>query len=632
MYTIPRWRGGRNDASARARQIPVSAHAGPARAFLRRHGRDVDLALRGTSQDRARLVCDLLPRVADPRNLFLAVEYLSKHGGQAPGPDGLRYGDLTRSEVYSWARAASKAILNGTYKPGPERVLEIPKASGKGTRTIRLASILDRAVGRAITQILQPALDPLFLDTTVGYRPGRNTLDALALAELHARRGLRAWICEDVRDAFNQIPQSRLLDVLRTHLPDNRLMRLLEAVTVTPSGRGVPQGGCLSPLLLNLYLHHHLDQPWARRHPDTVLIRVADDLLILCPDVNVALDKYEGLKRLLTPAAMPLKGTRDTTTHDLAQGQQAQWLGYSIRAGEGNLVCSTTEKAWSRLGSSLEELSSDSLFPVRAWDAVRGWIGYLGPCFGHQDAMSTHARVRSLLLTHGVDEAPSLEDLHTWWSAAHARWAKLRLRVQGPLGKGSYATGDEGQRGEDEATAPPVAPPPAEPGVCAAESSAGKEGQGLAQRQQEQAAWPSRPGPENRSSGQAPGSGGGADACRPIEARGETGQAEAERSPPEGHCPDRAAEQGRAPTGAPRRAAAGLRHSRSRARRPCRRRPCGRPAFPRGRPDRPGWPPRRVARGPPPGPPAQAHRATERTSGRVVGPARPPLVCQVRSA
>src|SRR5206468_2962521 len=133
--------------------------------------------------------------------------------------------------------------------------------------------------------------------------------------------------------------------VLRVHLPDDRLMRLLEAVVTTPSGRGIPQGGCLSPLLLNVYLHHHLDQPWARRYTDTALIRVADDLLVLCRDTAAASLAYDGLRQALSPAGMPLKGTKDTAICDLGRDQSVTWLGYHVRLHGGSLRMGITDKA-----------------------------------------------------------------------------------------------------------------------------------------------------------------------------------------------------------------------------------------------------------------------------------------------
>jgi leucyl-tRNA synthetase len=94
------------------------------------------------------------------------------------------------------------------------------------------------------------------------------------------------------------VPQRRLLDVLTKHVPGDGMTRLLEAVIVTPQGRGVPQGGCLSPLLLNVYLHHHLDRVWLRRHPGKPLVRVADDLLVLCSSWQEAAGARAALESL----------------------------------------------------------------------------------------------------------------------------------------------------------------------------------------------------------------------------------------------------------------------------------------------------------------------------------------------
>jgi RNA-directed DNA polymerase len=394
--------------------------------------------------------------VADPRNLFLAYETLSRQGGRAPGPDGLRYHDLAKSEVWSWARAAGEAILDGGYRPGPERQVQIPKSSGKGTRTLKLVSILDRAVSRAITQVLQPFLDPVLTASCLGYRPGRNTWHALALAEKEARdKGLLVWLCEDVKDAFDQVPQRRLLDVLRTHVPDERMMHLLEAVIVTPQGRGVPQGGCLSPLLLNVYLHHHLDRVWRRRHPGKPLVRVADDLLVLCDTRQEADEARDRLVSLLTPAAMPLKGRMETAVRDLALGQEAAWLGYTIRAQEGRLRFSVAEKAWSHLHANLAEAQLEPLAPLLVRDVVQGWVSYLGPCYGKDLVSGAYARVRSTALATGHEELPSARTFTDWWSASHARWEKLRRREDGE---------DRDNRGRSSIAytglaAPPAAPP-----------------------------------------------------------------------------------------------------------------------------------------------------------------------------
>ncbi len=136
---------------------------------------------------------------------------------------------------------------------------------------------------RAIVQTVQPYLDQFFDDNSFGYRPDSHVYMALAAAEkLTVKNNAWVWLTEDLKDAFNHVPQQRLLDVGRTYIPDKGMLRLIERVVLTTTGKGIRQGGNLSPLLLNVYLHHFLDKKWRRLHPDATLIRWADDLLVLC--------------------------------------------------------------------------------------------------------------------------------------------------------------------------------------------------------------------------------------------------------------------------------------------------------------------------------------------------------------
>jgi retron-type reverse transcriptase len=430
MYYTPRWRGG-NVASACARQVPVEAHVGSWRDYLRRHERDAAAATRADKQQQRRYAQQLLPRVADPRNLRAAWDYLARKGGQAPGLDHLRLDDLDDHEIWSWARTAREAILDGAYRPGPDRLVQIPKASGSGCRTISIPSVFDRVVQRAIAQMVQPYLDPRFLDTSLGYRPDKEAHHALALAETLMEQGARTvWITEDIRDAFDQVPQKRLLDILQTHLPHQGIMGLLENIVCTPSGRGIRQGGGISPLLLNVYLDHLLDRPWARRHPDTPLLRVADDLLILCRHWGQAQEAYQELRERLRPAAMPLKGTPAKAIWDLGRGQSATWLGYQLRHHQGRLAAGLASKAWTRLEQYLEELHLEPEAPLLVRDVLQGWLNYLGPCFKTEDAPGSYARVRRIATRLGFEEIDSLSTFRSLWQRANARWHRTRKSVR----------------------------------------------------------------------------------------------------------------------------------------------------------------------------------------------------------
>ena len=427
MLYAPRRRGDHGVAGTCARRRSADAHQGSYRDYLRRHELEAAEAARGDENQKRAFLAKLFLRTADPRNLRLAWDWISTQGGQAPGADGLRLDDLNEPDVWPFLRIVSQAIRQGTYRTAPDRKKKIPKTSGHGHRMLTIPSIVDRLVQRAIVQIIQPYLDPFLDDHSLGYRPGSDTIRALARAEELAVAGDRwVWLTEDLKDAFNHVPQRRLLDVLRIHLPEERMLRLLEQVVLTESGRGIRQGGNLSPLLLNLYLDHFLDQKWHRQHADIPLLRWADDLLVLCRDTEEAIQAYDDLQRLLQPTGMKLKGTREQAIHDLRQGGSADWLGYRLAQGEGGLKATLTEAAWRSLAEKLEQNHTTDCSPLRAIQTIQGWISQLGPCFESEDVSRTYARIAALAHSLAFDDLPSLERIRRQWRSASRRWHRVR--------------------------------------------------------------------------------------------------------------------------------------------------------------------------------------------------------------
>ena len=202
--------------------------------------------------------------------------------------------------------------------------------------------------------ILQPLLDPLFDPLSLGYRPQRGRRDALALAEMFTQtQQRRVWVVEDLKDAFQHVPISRLLQVMQQLLPDDGLIQLLRHVLPGRRLLGLRQGGSLSPLMLNVYLNHFLDRPWRRDHPDWPMIRVADDMLVLVRSERQAVQARAALIALLQPAGMPLKGTTETAIHDLDQGDAADWLGFSIAKAPRGLSVNIADRAWKSLANHL---------------------------------------------------------------------------------------------------------------------------------------------------------------------------------------------------------------------------------------------------------------------------------------
>jgi retron-type reverse transcriptase len=211
MNYLPRRRGGYGGAGAHVRQQFAASHTGAYTDYLRRHELEAVSAARGDRTAKQSFVTKLLPRTADPRNLRLAWDWIACNGGQAPGADGLRFNDLDEPDVWPFLRTVGKSILQETYRTVPDRRKSIPKASGKGYRTLTIPSIVDRLVQRAIVQTIQPYLDIFLDDHCLGFRPRSDTLKALARAEQLAVTGnCWVWLTEDLQNAFDTVPQRRV--------------------------------------------------------------------------------------------------------------------------------------------------------------------------------------------------------------------------------------------------------------------------------------------------------------------------------------------------------------------------------------------------------------------------------------
>ncbi|MGP0070008.1 MAG: reverse transcriptase domain-containing protein [Isosphaeraceae bacterium] len=430
MYNSPRRRGGSNrPADARARRVPADFHEGSRGDFLRRHKRESADAAHLTGRERTEFAGCLFRRAADTRNLRCAIDHIAAEGGSSPGPNGMKLDELDGSERWELARALSHEIRTGRYRPGPYREVRIPKGPGRGMRTLRIRNAEDRVVERGIVQAVQPFLDPTFAPASFGYRPGRDREHALAYAEATARAtGARFWVFEDVKDAFEHVPLGRLLDIVRRRLAANDIVELIRVVTDNGTTAGIRQGSSLSPLLLNVYLDHVLDRPWARRQPATPLIRVADDLLALARDRDEAEGIHEHLRDRLQSAGMKLKGNAETAVRDLDR-ETGDWLGLRLRMGPGGLEIRPTDQCWLKLDENLGLAHTKPAAPVRASETIGGWTEQLGPCRPHLDIAGFCARIASVAARHAFEEIPPVRTIEERLLRGYRRWESLRRRA-----------------------------------------------------------------------------------------------------------------------------------------------------------------------------------------------------------
>ncbi len=212
----------------------------------------------------------------------------------APGVDGQTvrgYADNLRTNL----KGLLDRVKAGTYYAPPVRRVHIPKGDGKETRPIGVPTTEDKVLQRSIVMMLEPIYEEEFYDFSYGFRPGRGAHEALEAVRTGIMDGKVQWIVEvDIRKFFDNVNHGKLREMLDQRVKDGKVRKLIdqwlaagvmEAREITYNEEGTPQGGIISPLLSNIFLHEVLDKWYVeivkpRLKGRSFLIRYADDFVM----------------------------------------------------------------------------------------------------------------------------------------------------------------------------------------------------------------------------------------------------------------------------------------------------------------------------------------------------------------
>lgn len=236
----------------------------------------------------------------------------SNHGAGGVDKESLeQYATKRSTNLYKlWNRLAS-----GSYFPQPVREVKIPKQDG-GERKLGIPTVNDRIAQEVIRAYIEPRLEAIFVEDSYGYRPQKSAIEAVKAVRSNVYK--YAWVVDmDIASFFDEVSHELLMRALEVRVSESWVKMYIgrwletpiqtqEGTLIQKEGRGTPQGGVISPLLSNLFLHYVLDKWLEKYHPKVRMVRYADDVIIHCNTEEEALQTLQAIRARLEECQLRL--------------------------------------------------------------------------------------------------------------------------------------------------------------------------------------------------------------------------------------------------------------------------------------------------------------------------------------
>jgi RNA-directed DNA polymerase len=325
----------------------------------------------------------LIDKAWNLRNLESSWQKVQRNGGAA-GPDGHSTAQFARHAKSNLERI-HRQLREGTWEPQPVRRTWIEKPGSPDKRPLGIPNVPDRIVQGALRHVLEPIFEHTFNEHSFGFRPGRGAKDALRRVDGLLKEG-RAWVVDaDIKGYFDAIPHDQLMDCLRQHVSDGRVLELVEKYLKagvmdglngwSPGKRGTPQGAVISPLLANIYLDE-LDHLMTAR--GYAITRYADDFVILTHTESEARQALHLLQEWTTRRGLTLHPEKTRLIDVTVKGEGFDFLGYRFQNGHKWPRKKSMDKLKETIRQRTPRLTGRSMGAIIAGlnPVLRGWFEY----------------------------------------------------------------------------------------------------------------------------------------------------------------------------------------------------------------------------------------------------------------